>query len=372
MNHRERFFTAIDLKQPDCVPITDLGLDPPITEQVLRREEVQDVTLPIKSDPPWKFETETRLAMIEAYRRLDFDAVPFVSDYIAVTKSYKPKLIGPLKYIDQWGRIMQVSTEAKTTYFVSGTVNTPEDLEQYEPPNAFDPDVTEMLERIIKRTKNIDIAIMASCHSGWHMAFQVRGGVDKISIDFYRNPAFARKLFDKIAQACSAFAKAFIEAGAEVLIVGDDYADNHGPMVSPRLFREYELSNLKAIVELGKKHGVPVLKHSDGNLYPILDDIVSTGISGLHPMEPGAMDLGDVKQKFGDKIFVMGNVDCRNVLPYGTEAEVRTDVRRCIDAAAKGGGFVLASSNSIHSSVNVDNIYTMVDEARKYGRYTPA
>jgi uroporphyrinogen decarboxylase len=116
-------------------------------------------------------------------------------------------------------------------------------------------------------------------------------------------------------------------------------------MINPRLFKEYEVPNLKKIVDIAKKHGIPVLKHSDGNLYPILDDIVSTGIKGLHPIEPGAMDLKDIKQKLGKRICIMGNVDCRQVLPYGMEEDVRTDVRRCIDAAGEGGGFVLSSSN---------------------------
>ena len=372
MNHRERFFKAIDLKEPDCVPITDLGLDPPIVEGVLRREKSTLFTSTLKSHPTdrfWRLEMEKRLAMVEACRRLDFDAVPALSDYITVTKDYEPKLIDDKKYVDQWGRIMQVSIEGKTTYFVGGTVNTPDDLQNYDPPNAFHPDILEMMERIIKPTKEHDVAIMGQCHSGWHLAFQVRGGIDKISIDLYRNPGFAKKLFDKIALASQAFAEAFIETGVEVLVVGDDYADNHGPLISPRLFKEYELPNLKKIVDIGKKHGIPVLKHSDGNLYPILDDIVATGINQLHPIEPGAMDLKDIKQKLGKKICIMGNVDCRQVLPYGTEEDVRADVRRCVDAAAEGGGFVLASSNSIHGNVNVDNVYTMVDEARKYGKY---
>jgi uroporphyrinogen decarboxylase len=81
------------------------------------------------------------------------------------------------------------------------------------------------------------------------------------------------------------------------------------------------------------------------------------------------MDLKDVKEKYGDKICLAGNVDCRYVLPYGSEEDVRKDVRRCIDAAGKGGGFILASSNSLHANVKIENIYVMVDEARKYGKY---
>jgi len=372
LNHRDRFFTAIELETPDYVPITDLGLDPPIVAGVLRREKSGPSISPslrITKEHPWETEIENRLAMIEACRTLDFDAVPAITDYISVTKNYTPKLINGNKFIDQWGRVMQVSPEAKTTYFVGGTVNAPEDLVEYEPPHAFDPDVLELIDKLIRPTKKLDVAVMGQCHSGWHLAFQVRGGVDKISVDFYRNPDFAKALFDKIARACYMFAEAFIEAGIDVLVVGDDYADNHGPMISPRLFEEYELPHLKNIVNLAKKHGVPVLKHSDGNLYPILDDIVAAGIDALHPIEPGAMDLKDVKQKLGDRICIVGNVDCRYVLPYGNEHEVRKDVRRCIDAAAGGGGFVLASSNSIHGNVNVENVYVMVNEARTYGKY---
>ena len=97
--------------------------------------------------------------------------------------------------------------------------------------------------------------------------------------------------------------------------------------------------------------------------------MVSLGINGLHPIEPGVMDLADVKQRYGDKIFLMGNVDCAQVLPFGSETEVRRDVRRCIDAAAKGGGFILSDSNSIHNNVKIENVWTMLDEARKYGKY---
>jgi len=111
------------------------------------------------------------------------------------------------------------------------------------------------------------------------------------------------------------------------------------------------------------------MKHTDGDVYPILDELVNFGIDGLHPMEPGVMDIGKVKELYGERIFLRGNVDCVHILPYGTEDKVRADVRRCIDAGAKGGGFILSDSNSLHSNVKTENIKIMVDEARRYGRY---
>ncbi|MCD6529464.1 hypothetical protein J7L06_09135, partial [Candidatus Bathyarchaeota archaeon] len=77
----------------------------------------------------------------------------------------------------------------------------------------------------------------------------------------------------------------------------------------------------------------------------------------------------EVKRRYGRRIALQGNVDCTWVLPYGTEEDVRRDVRRAIDQGAKGGGFILAESNSMHPNVKFENILIYVDEGKKYGRY---
>lgn len=369
MNHRERFFRALELEEPDFVPITDLALDPPVVETILGKKLSNIVFTMAGGSVSWLSSLNYRLAMIEACKKLDFDAVCALSDYSLTTKDYEPTYIDGEKYIDHWGRIMQTSMRARTTYFVGGTINSPEDLENYEPPDAFHPDIIEMIEKIMKAVRNEDFAVIAQCHSGWHLAFQVRGGIDKIIIDFYRNPMFAKRLLEKISKACQGFAKVMAEAGADAIFVTDDYADRKGPFMSPKMFREIEMENLREIVRIGRKHNIPVLKHSDGNLYPILDDIIGSGINCLHPIEPHVMDLSYVKKKYGHKICLAGNVDCKYVLPFGSEEDVRKDVRRCINAAGEGGGFILTSSNSLHANVKPENIFIMVDEARKYGRY---
>lgn len=351
------------------MPITDLALDPPIVEAILGKRLDGMGSSMQGGGANWQAEIDYRLATFEACKKIDFDAVVALSDYSLTTKAYRPKYIDQKRYVDCWGRIMEENEKSKTTYFVGGVVSSPEDLDRYEPPDAFHPDAVEMIQKIIRKVGGQDIVIMAQCHSAWHMAFQVRGGVDKLCIDFYKNPGFAHRMFDKIAKACQRVAESLIENGAEVLFVTDDYADSKAPMMNPRLFREYELPRLKQIVDIAKKHGVPVIKHSDGNLYPILDDIIGTGITALHPIEPGAMDLKDVKDRYGRKVCVAGNVDCRYVLPFGDEAAVRRDVRRCIDQAAEGGGYILTSSSSIHADVKPANVLTMVDEARRYGKY---
>jgi len=197
----------------------------------------------------------------------------------------------------------------------------------------------------------------------------MRGGIDKLVYDIYRQPDFAKKLIRKVADVNFEIAKRILDRGVDLVAESDDIADSRTTFFSPKIFREFFFPYLKRVIDECHRRGLPYMKHSDGNLYPVLDDLIALGVDGLHPIEPNVMDLADVKRRYGDKLFLRGNVDCTHVLPYGTEEDVRRDVRRCIDAAAEGGGFILADSNSIHSNVKTENIMIMIDEGRKYGKY---
>ena len=105
-----------------------------------------------------------------------------------------------------------------------------------------------------------------------------------------------------------------------------------------------------------------------------MDMIVDTGLDGLDPLEPIAgMDIGKAKEMYGDRIALVGNlvgnVDCGELLSRGTTAEVVEAVKETIAKAAPGGGYILASSNSIHPAVKPENYRAMVQAAREYGRY---
>jgi uroporphyrinogen decarboxylase len=81
------------------------------------------------------------------------------------------------------------------------------------------------------------------------------------------------------------------------------------------------------------------------------------------------MDIGVVKREYGDRVCLIGNIDCGHLLPHGTAEEVEAAVKECIAQAAIGGGFILSSSNSIHSSVNPENYRAMIEATRKFGSY---
>ena len=93
-------------------------------------------------------------------------------------------------------------------------------------------------------------------------------------------------------------------------------------------------------------------------------------IDGLHPLERAAgHDLAEVKAAYGNRFTLIGNVDNKTTLVTGTTEDVRAEVRRCIDAAAPGGSYILASDHSVHDDIPNPNIYALADEGKKYGDY---
>jgi len=194
--------------------------------------------------------------------------------------------------------------------------------------------------------------------------------VENFLFDYYRNPRFAERLIETCVKYNIELAKAMIDLGADALVTGDDYAYKKGPLMSPGHFRRFVAPYLKMIVDTSHQYSVPIVKHTDGYLWPVLDEIVDTGVDALHPIEPQAsMRLEDVKERYGTRICIAGNVDVSSVLPLGTVEETVIEVKRCLKEAANGGGYILSSSNSIHDSVKPENFMAMIEAAKKYGRY---
>ena len=156
---------------------------------------------------------------------------------------------------------------------------------------------------------------------------------------------------------------------AAFLLMEGDVAANKGPIFSPAHFREYVKPYYAEIVAAAHECGLPIVKHSDGNMWPLVEDLVEVGFDGYNPIQPQCMEIAEAKERLGDRVCLVGNIDCMELLVYGSEDEVAANVRETIDIAAPGGGFVLSSSNSIHSDVRPENYLAMVRAALEHGAY---
>jgi uroporphyrinogen decarboxylase len=195
-------------------------------------------------------------------------------------------------------------------------------------------------------------------------------GIDGYTLDLYRRPVLAKQFMDMATRYNVGIAKLMIDLGVDALAMGGDLAYRDGPLMTVEHFREVYAPHIKCVVEVAHKRGIPLIKHSDGNLNPILRDLIETGIDGIHSIEPIAgMDLGRVKAEYGDRICLMGNVDCTYTLTTKPVESVQAKVKECMDAAAAGGGYILSSSNCFHKACRIDNIIAMINAGRRYGIY---
>jgi uroporphyrinogen decarboxylase len=195
-------------------------------------------------------------------------------------------------------------------------------------------------------------------------------GMANFLTDMIENPTLVHELIEVTLSHDIRAMQRVIQAGVDVIIFGDDYADKNATLMSPRHFKEFILPGLKRCVEAAHAAGAYVIKHTDGNIMPIIDMIIDTGIDGLNPIEPAAgMDIGLLKQRYGHRVALISNIDCGYLLSQAPAEEVRRVTRETIRAAAPGGGYCLSSSNSIHSSVKPENFMAMIETWRECRDY---
>ena len=187
---------------------------------------------------------------------------------------------------------------------------------------------------------------------------------------FYTDPELVLRVNQIVLDYQLPYIRNAIAAGADVVWVAGDWAYKNGPMFSMEHFNQFVLSPFRACVREAKKHGVHVMQHSDGNFWSFLDSVIEAGVDCFHPIDPLAgMDIGEVKQKYGDRLCLMGNVNCATTLRSGTVEEVREETKEVIRKAGFGGGLIVSSSNSIHKSVKPENYVEMIRTIQEYGKY---
>ena len=154
-----------------------------------------------------------------------------------------------------------------------------------------------------------------------------------------------------------------------VALVYADIADKNRTIFSPGFLRREFFPRLRKLVDAWHAHGIKVIYHSDGNLWDVLEDFKAAGIDGINPLEPlSKMYAGDVRKHYPDWIL-MGGIDVSQLLPFGTEAEVRATVRKTIAEAGPRGRLWLGSSTEIHPAAKLENVLAMWDEIEQHGYY---
>jgi uroporphyrinogen decarboxylase len=309
MTHKERAAAALSLNTPDMVPTFELEFqleDLMFGKSFLRSYDLKDKT-PIERERLIKENAEY---MIQVYESLEYSIIPvhyLDMEGIKATATHIRKMTGD-KFM--------LTTHGDGTFAI--------------------PSGDEMLDFVYWLADSSDEA--------------------KETAQKYADEAIERN-------------KELIDAGFDSFILCSDYCFNDGPFLSPDMFREFIQPYLYQIIKETRLAGAYTIKHTDGNIMPILDQLVECNPHAIHSIDPMAkVDIKEVKERVGDKVCLCGNVNCA-LMQTGTDEEVIESAEYCLTHAKPNGGYIFCTSNVPFKGLPVERYELILDIWKKMREY---
>ncbi len=338
-----RLRTALDREEADRVPLFEAEIAIPIQEWFLGRE------------------INSALDEVEFYIRAGYDFVPVLPPF------FTPRLMRSASEGD--GSLSDADRERAWLTESEGIIKTMADVEKFPWPSADEVDFSsfyEMAELIPEKMRIMGMLSPAAVFGNTSQSM----GLQNFSYALFDDTRVVEALFEIIGSTYLRIAKRLVTVPAlGAVFMSDDLAHTGGPLVSPEVYKKYVFPWYKKIGEVLANAGLPFIFHSDGRLWDVLDDLADCGVRAIHPIEPQAMDIVEVKRRYGDRFCIFGNIDLDHTLTLGTKEDVEAQVKKRIKELAPGGGYGLAASNSIPDYVKPENYRAMVEAAKRYGKY---
>ena len=333
----EHLITTLKRGKSPYVPLIELGIHPDVKEKYLNKKII------------------TLQDEVEFWYKAGYDYIKLQPGV-----DFNPGKIGDEQHatFQEDGTLSRKwATEGK------GIISSVEDFEKYQCPEQFDFDYSKFEK--IKKLLPEGMGVIGQYGDIFTMTWEMMG-FESFSYALFENPELIKMLNDKLGNLVISMFEYFAESDVvDVLWMSDDIAYTNGLMMSPEVLRTYFFPWLKKIGDLAKEANKPLLYHTDGVLWDVFDDIIECGIDAIHPIEPKAMDIDEVKKKYGSQLCLLGHVDV-DLLSRGSEDEVRKKVRENIKNAGYNGGYCVGSGNSVPEYVNYNNYLAMLDETKSY------
>lgn len=376
MDPEDLIYRALDRQQTKRVPTLSILADPNIVNQVLGRT---------RPNPILEFVNSPRgQRLVDRYgepasRRLFNVAMFFWCDLVTrvnymmgfdgvLLMYWRGKIVDHETLEDVFGRRFDVVDDGFGNAYMmyrEGLLQTPDDWRAYRRPGiAAYARGQGILYRLLRRRWRGRIATVPFVGPGlWENSWQPMG-FERFVVMMRRDPAFVREVVGYFTALTVAAVDAYCRAGARILAYGDDLAYRSGPMLSVDMLEKFYGDGYRQIAATAHRYGARVMIHCCGNSYELLDKFVEWGFDGAHAFEPTAgITLGAAREKIGDKLCLVGNIDITRTLVDAPREEVEAEVARAISEAA-GGGFILAPAHT-HAAISVERVRWMLEAARR-------
>ncbi len=338
MNSRERVLCALRGEEPDRVPCCETAIDRTLAQQIMGWDKPGR---PVSGQD------------VDNYR-YTVDEAKAIASFLG-TDNVSCAIRAPVyahTFVGQDGCL----------FHGEGMIRTDADLGLLQLPDPYDDALYAEAEEFVSQKED---------YCAWFvtrigiLSAMLSMGTEGFCLALYDNPGLVERVLERYSDWALVVAERVCQMGFDVYVSTDDLAFKTGPFFSPAVFHQVMLPHFRRVAE---KVTIPWIVHSDGNVVPLLEDLMSLGIAGLHPNEKGPMDIRQMKREYGDRLCLLGNVDL-NILGQGTPDDVDEEVRDLIRDVGPGGGYIVTSGNSLPGYVRPENVLAMTRAVQRYGRY---
>ncbi len=235
-------------------------------------------------------------------------------------------------------------------------------------PNPYDANETLRLIEIVRELSGDRYFLML--HGDATYSIPDGNGVEEFSYRMEDEPEKVKA--EAAAQVDGALKRAELfqkHGGLDGFALCADYCFNKGPFLSPTQFGEFIAPYLARLTRGYRDLGFYVIKHTDGNIMPIIDQLVQTEPHALHSLDPqGHVDIAEVKRLYGDRVCLIGNVQC-GLMDTGTPEQIQESARYALRHGMPGGGYIFSTSNCIYTGMPLSKYEVILDVWRKEGNY---
>ena len=309
MTHRERMITALTMGTPDRIPTLELEFQLPY--ELIGKNHLTEDDLKGLSPKEIEYKINDNVEfLLELYEKLEHDVIPLHylnEEHILMT-------VKRIRQVSGW-EYMVVTHGDGTFAIMDGPQMADFAYRLYDDPDS----VTEEAERMCER-----------------------------AIDHNRR---------------------YLDAGFDGFILCSDYCFNKGPFISPAMFAKYITPYLSRIIADIREKGGYAIKHTDGNIMPILDQLLSANPHAIHSLDPMAgVDIAEVKRLTKGKCALIGNVNCA-LMQTGTPEQVAESARYCLAHGKPAGGYIFSTSNVPFRGLPLERYLIALNEWKKVRDY---
>jgi uroporphyrinogen decarboxylase len=357
MNGRERLLVALDGGEPDRVPRA-LGFS---------RVNVNKLV-----PQGWRLKGSGGVDLIVDVRFVDFPPSPEDEELRRLARPFAPDTrLGTAAQAMNYARWRYRPQEPEHRNPLA-RARSMEELRAFPFPDVTTPYHVDGLAGQVRDLHGRGLAAGGSLpHLGGELfesAWRLRG-LENFLLDLVERPDWARVLLDRLTAVSRRNAETLARAGIDVLSLGDDVGMPTTMVISPTTWREFFKPRLAAVIDSARaiQADLRVVYHSDGDIEPILGDLIEIGVQAIHPVQPEHLDGARIRRQFGRRLALWGTVGYQNTFQCATGDEIRLEVRRRVETLGRAGLILCPAYDLDETDAYRRNVAAFLEAAAVYG-----